>query len=69
MAEQWMPERRKNMRRNSDDRRSSVERRAEERRLEAIVLPVGQRSGLDRRDVNWRRQADRRECFDRREAA
>ncbi len=69
MAEQWIPDRRKNKRRNSDDRRSKMERRAEERRIEAMVLPVGQRCGIDRRDVNWRRQADRRECFDRREAA
>ena len=69
MAEQWIPERRKNRRRNSDDRRSRMERRAEERRVEVIVLPVGQRCGTDRREGDWRRQVERRECFDRREAA
>jgi len=68
MVEQWIPERRKNKRRNSRDRRSSADRRAEQRRIEAMVLPVGQRSGIDRRDANWRREAERREG-DRRDAA
>jgi hypothetical protein len=46
-----------------------MERRAEERRVEVIVLPVGQRCGIDRREDDWRRQVERRESFDRREAA
>ena len=68
MAEQRIPERRKYKRRISCDRRSPADRRADDRRIEAMVLPVGQRSGIDRRDANWRREAERREG-DRRDAA
>jgi len=68
MVEQWNPERRQNKRRLLCDRRSPADRRADERRIEAIVLPVGQRTGMDRREANWRRQLERREG-DRREAA
>ena len=68
MVEQRIPERRKYKRRLSCDRRSPADRRAEDRRIDAMVLPVGQRSGIDRRDANWRRQAERR-AGDRRAAA